>query len=157
MTLDLSAAQCYNKNVIQLQRSFYMKMNLWKKTGCMVLVSLLLLMLTACGRLKKEDVVGTYELVSMSTDDNSVNTQTIERLRQLGFVSTLEMKEDGTAEMNVYSKKMTLTYDLHQMVFRMEGDEGSFTYEDGRITFTQGGNIMIFQKTEPTVSASDMK
>ena len=130
-----------------------MKMNLWKKTGCMVLVSLLLLMLTACGRLKKEDVVGTYELVSMSTDDNSVNTQTIEGLRQLGFVSTLEMKEDGTAEMNVYGKKMTLTYDLNKMVFKADGDMVPFTFEDGRITFTQDGNSMTFQKIE--VSASD--
>lgn len=130
-----------------------MKMNQWKKISCTVLVCVFLLTLTACGGLKKEDVVGTYELISMTTEDNSVNEQTIQGLSQMGFVATLELKDDGTAEMNVYGKKMTLTYDLNKMVFKADGDAASFTFEDGRITFTQDGNSMTFQKIE--VSASD--
>ncbi len=130
-----------------------MKMNQWKKIGCTVLAGIFLLALTACGGLKKEDVVGTYELISMTTEDNSVNEQTIHGLRQMGFVATLELKDDGTAEMNVYGKTMTLTYDLNKMVFKADGDMAPFTFEDGRITFTQDGNSMTFQKIE--VSASD--
>ena len=130
-----------------------MKMNQWKKISCTVLMCVLLLALTACSGLKKEDVVGTYELISMTTEDNSVNEQTIQGLSQMGFVATLELKDDGTAEMNVYGKKMTLTYDLNKMVFKADGDMVPFTFEDGRITFTQDGNSMTFQKIE--VSASD--
>ena len=117
----------------------------------------LVLVLTACGSsLNPEDVAGNYVLISMTAADHSVNTQSIQELYDQGYVATMTVRKDGTAAMDIFGKKIELTYDLGKMVFRGGGADAPFTYEenDGIISVTQDGSSMTFRR-QTAVSGSD--
>ena len=77
-----------------------------KKVISVTIVILFVLSLAACSSLKKEEIVGEYELISFSMKDGSINytEEQLSQLKETGKVATLVIRDDDTATMDISLK-----------------------------------------------------
>lgn len=88
-------------------------------------------------------LVGNYDLTGMSSEGED-QSSSIKVLEGLGLSATMELKKDGTGTMNLFGKESTITFDRNKI--RINDQDMPFTYEDGKITFTEDNASLTFTK-----------
>ena len=69
-------------------------------------------------------------------------------MKAIGLTATLEIKDDGTAVMDIFGEKLNLTYDLRKMTFTYEGKDEKFTFDGSRVAFNNEGRSLEFTKVK---------
>lgn len=111
---------------------------------CLVLVLGLVMSLAACGGV---DVSGKYNLVSMESEGETVTMEDLQAVLGTEIEMYLELKPDGTGVMNMMGETVDMEY-ADGMIWAVGEEDGkvAFTVEDGKLTMTQDGETLIFQK-----------
>ena len=95
-------------------------------------------------------LAGSYRLIQMVDQEGSDVTEDLEMLGDVGLTVTLELNEDGTGTMNMFSENADITWTETEIV--MNGQSIPLTFEDGVLTLadTRGGkSILIFKAVDP--------
>lgn len=103
----------------------------------------------------KKDVVGSYEILSMSGAENDVSDEDLELMKGLGLVVTLDVYDDGEAIMDVFGEEIAMTYDMDRLVVTLKGMECAFTYENKLFELVEGDSTMVFTKVSDTPKSRD--
>ena len=115
--------------------------------AAVVLLVIIAIIAVRCGRTDAKDIVGTYEIVSVEGEDNSLSADDIEQMKDMDLTMTLDVRDDATAVMDVFGEKTEITYDLGDKTMEIDGQKVPFTYEDKQLEIKQNGSVMIFKKT----------
>ena len=85
---------------------------------------------------------GRYNLVGMVQDGETIATEDLVTMEELGFEMFLELKDDGTGEISLYGDTMEITWDDREIT----SDGETIPYEwDGRyLTLEQEGTSITF-------------
>lgn len=92
--------------------------------------------------MNKPNVVGTYELVSMEQNGETVGN--MDSLKSLGLTATMELKEDKTGTLNIFGETQQLTYDDKNIT--SDGQAVPYKFENNKLTMEQDGQKMVFEK-----------
>jgi hypothetical protein len=118
-----------------------------KSCVCALLALILVFSLASCDT-AKEKIVGTYDLVSSRGGGMDISEQQMEIFRASGLSATLEVRDDNTAEMDIYGNKVEMTYNLSKMIFIVNGKNTKFTFDGSKITIVSNGTTMVFLKRD---------
>ncbi len=88
-------------------------------------------------------LVGNYTLTGMYSNGED-QSSSIKTLEDLGYHATMELKSDGTGAIHLFGKDSDLTFDKEKMM--INDKEAPFTYEDGKITFSENNTSLTFTK-----------
>ena len=120
-----------------------------KKILSLILAAALLFALGGTGALAvdAEEIVGTYTLTGF--DDGETDSEAMmEALQALGMSATLEIREDGSAVLDLFGSTMELEFDFEAETATAEGDAVPFTFEDGVLEISSDGASMTFTQGE---------
>ena len=128
-----------------------------KKTGLIIgiIVAIVAIVAAVVGIIlvnaNKDSVVGSYVLTGIMNENGEEDASAMALLKAFGVSLTLEMKEDHTGVMEAYGQKTEFTWDEKNIKGKDEdGNEQTmeYTYENGKLTFTEDGQKMVFTKKE---------
>lgn len=102
--------------------------------------------------LQPADVAGNYLVVSMEGEE-TLSTEDLELMKEMGLTVGLELRSDGTGEMDLFGQPLELSFDTVGMTIEMEGQEVPFTYENGTITLKQSTGDMVFERASGSESS----
>ena len=108
----------------------------------------ILFALASCGAMLKSEIVGTYDWVSATGNYMNITEEQIDALKAIGVSATLEVRDDNTAEMDIYGNKVEITYNLSKMIFIVNGKNTKFTFDGSKITIVSNGTTMVFLKRD---------
>ena len=97
-------------------------------------------LLAGCGSVNK-DMVGTYKGIEMTEGDTTYDEKTLDTL---GVSFTLEVKDDGTAILDLAGDKTKLKYD--SKYFSDSESKSKYTFKDGVLTISSEDASMVFKK-----------
>ena len=117
-----------------------------KKMTCIAIICLFVLSLASCGAVDKSKIVGKYELSRAEGVGISLTKEQIDAMKVLGMTFTFEVKDDGTAFMDVFENQVDFTYDLRKMTFTCDGKDEKFTFDGEKIAFNNEGRKLEFTK-----------
>ena len=119
-----------------------------KKVISVAIAILFVLSLAACSSLKKEEIVGEYELISFSMKDGSINytEEQLSQLKETGKVATLVIRDDDTATMDIFGSKTEMTYKASSGIFVISGQNAKGKFENGIFTLYDNSATMKFRK-----------
>ena len=117
-----------------------------KKMLSMILAAVLLFTLGGVGALAAdaEEMVGTYTLTAFDDGSGTDSEAMMEAMQALGLSATLEIREDGSAVLDLFGTEMELEFDFDAETATAEGDAVPFTYEDGVLEISAEGASMTF-------------
>ena len=119
-----------------------------KRILCLTLVLSMVLCFAACGK-EEEDVTGRYDLVSMYGEDGGVAMEDMVALLGEDFEMYIELKDDGTAVMNIYGETMDLEWQDGQIWPAEEPDsKAPFTVEGTALTIEEESLTLVFEKSK---------
>ena len=117
-----------------------------KKVIGVVVACLVVFTLVSCSGLKKEEIVGTYDLISIAAGGVNYDEAQLDSLRILGQEATLEIRDDNTATMNLVGSKNEMTYNASTGIFVLKGQNVKATFENGVLTLKDNSGTMSFRK-----------
>lgn len=102
-----------------------------------------LFLLVGCTGNSNKDMVGTYKGVEMTEGDTTYDEETLDKLG-VGF--SLEVKEDGTAVLDLAGDKTELKYD--GKYFSDGESKSAYTFKDDTITISAEDMSLVFKKNK---------
>ncbi len=143
-----------------------------KKILSWMLVLALIASLGCAGALAADDeneIVGIYTLVDMPgaeipgmdqiagmlgglglPESFEIDTAMLLKIMTvMGQTATLEIRDDGTAAMDLFGSGGEIEFDLDTLTATVGEKSVTCTYEDGRLTFPIEGTILVFEKENP--------
>ncbi len=127
---------------------FKKEMLFMKKIAIAISVCILTLFISSCSAVDKSKFIGEYELSKAEGVGISLSQEQIDSMKAIGLTATLEIKDDGTAVMDIFGEKLNLTYDLRKMTFTYEGKDEKFTFDGSRVAFNNEGRSLEFTKVK---------
>lgn len=121
------------------------KMN---KVLAVAMALIMVLALAACGGSGGNlpaDRIGSYTLYEMTSDGETFDNEFLKSW-DMEDMFTLELKEDGTADMTADGETQSFKWDEQKFKGGIIGDEVAYTYADGKLTMTLDGDVLVFQK-----------
>ena len=94
----------------------------------------------------EKNIVGYYELYEMSSNSRSYTNEQLKKLKELGLIVTLELREDKTGTIDLFGEKKDLTYDKKNMT--IDGKSASYKIENEKIIMEDEENRLVFEKAE---------
>ena len=126
-----------------------------KKTIVWLLAVLLLCPALTAGVLAAEDdLCGTWYLVNMDDGSGEDHSAEIAAATALGLSATLEIREDGTASINLYGETYDFTVDTKNKNLLINDKEIPYKFEDGVLSFGDEEMTMFFTRKEPEVKST---
>jgi len=126
-----------------------------KKTMIWLLAVLMLFHVLGAGALAAgEDICGTWYLTDMDDGSGEDTSATIAAMNALGFSATLEIREDGTASIDLYGETHDFTADFEKELFVIGDDEIPYILKDGLLTFGDEEMTMTFSPKVPSSKGS---
>lgn len=114
-----------------------------KRTAKILLSVLVILSIlasfAACG---SKGPSGTYELVSMEMDGETVDA---DMLKEFGVEATITFNSDGTGSVDMMGDKEEFTWKGNTLTAD-DGEEISFKLEGDKLTLESDGEKMVFSK-----------
>lgn len=112
------------------------------------------LALVGCGSSDpKASFVGTWELVSLVQEGETISETDMEAMRQMGFVIYLELNDDDTCTMEYFGQPVEGTWEVKDEATCTVtiGDElvADCILEDGQLRMTDGASALIFAQIDP--------
>ena len=92
---------------------------------------------------KEVNIVGTYSLIEMKSESQSYTENDLKQLKEAGLEVKLELKEDKTAELDLFGTKQNLTYD--SKYFYSNDEKIVYSYADGILLLTNGNQSLKFE------------
>ncbi len=95
-----------------------------------------------------DEICGSYVLTEADDGSGTDSSQILAMLEAFGMTATLEIREDGTATLDLLGEKTELVFDFENKLVTAEDTAVPYTYTDGvlsfgndeaRFTFTKGG------------------
>ncbi len=121
-----------------------------KRIICLMLVVLsMFTLLAACGGGKGGNAseAGTYNLVSMTMGDTTVDLEALTAMGMPAGGIYVKLNGDGTGEMNVGTETMEICYENGKLWPVDEPDEPvSYTISGKTLTMSEDGTTMVFEK-----------
>ena len=114
---------------------------------CAILTIMSIMSLCSCSSTKQK-LVGTYDLVSIKTDESTETEELLNFYKNLGLTATLEIRDDNTAELNVFGQKSEMTYNLNKMIFTIDGKNKKFKFDGSKLTIGDSDTNMVFVKRD---------
>ena len=114
---------------------------------CAVLTVVCILSLSSCSATKK-NIVGTYNLISATGGGMSIPDEQLNNFKSMGLTATLEVRDDNTAEMDIFGQKVEMTYNINKMIFTVNGKNTKFTFDGSKITIVTNDTTMVFLKRD---------
>ena len=113
------------------------------KRPAKILLSVLLILsilscLAACG---SKGPSGTYNLVSMETDGETIDADT---LKEFGMEVTITFNSDGTGSIDMAGDKEEFEWKGNTIT--ADGEEIEFRLDGSKLTLEQDGETMVFSK-----------
>ncbi|MDD6643182.1 MAG: lipocalin family protein [Firmicutes bacterium] len=113
------------------------------KRSAKILLSVLLILsilscLAACG---SKEPSGTYNLVSMEMDGETIDADT---LKEFGMEVTITFNSDGTGSIDMADEKEEFEWKGNKII--ADGEEISFQLDGNKLTLKQDGETMVFSK-----------
>ena len=91
------------------------------------------------------NIAGSYKLVEMTEGSQTYSGSQLEAMESLmGKSVGLELKADKTGTLEVFGKKIEITYDDKNVI--ANGSPCPYTVNGNRITLEQSGTKMVFEK-----------
>ena len=149
-----------------------------KKIGCILLAIALMLTLgvgaLAADEDLTEELVGSYTLVDMpgaeipgledltgifdelpyDIDIEFDTPMLVKMMAAMGMPCTMEIREDGTANLNLFGSGGELEFDFDTLTASVNGTSIQCSYEDGLLTFPVEGLTLVFEKDDPNARFS---
>ena len=113
---------------------------------CLLTSLFLLFALVSCSAVRKSDLVGTYDLVSITGGGMNLTEEQVDAMEAIGMTSTLEIREDDTAIMDIYGTQTRYGYQISKMIFTADGKNTKFRFDGSRITIEAGSATIVFEK-----------
>lgn len=95
------------------------------------------------GGVEPADITGSYELEAVEGNGDTGN---LENMKSLGMTITLDVREDGTATMDLAGQRTEITYDADDMTMNIDGSTIPFRYKDDKLRIEQNGLTMVFAR-----------
>lgn len=106
----------------------------------------------------KEAFTGTWDLIGMTQDGESTDSEDIQVLSALGMKVTLSLNDDGTAQLVVFDSTMNGTWeavDSTNATATLDGQSVDMAIsESGELTLSESGSTMTFKKGEAASTSS---
>jgi len=116
-----------------------MKNGVKKALLALLIVTMSLALLTACG--SKQKISGTFYFVSMEQDGNTITAQDLERVGYSADDIIIELNADGTCS-------MTLLNDTGNGTYKLDGDKLEITIDGETVSATVDGDRIILQQDD---------
>jgi ABC-type glycerol-3-phosphate transport system substrate-binding protein len=104
-----------------------------KKSIALALALLLMLALCACGGEKADPAVGTWEIRSMTSGEETLSVDEVPALKNY---IVIELKADGTGTITSGGETLPLTWDATTIT--VEGDPANYKVSGDELTITSG-------------------
>lgn len=92
------------------------------------------------------EFVGSYLLSQVSGKNGTVFIEELASARSLGIPLTLEIRESGVAEMQIFDLHVDMTWTEEDTRFDTGTESVPFSFSDGLLTFTADDLSLVFQK-----------
>ena len=92
------------------------------------------------------DPVGTWKLVSMKEDGETISDEDLAMMEAIGMEITLELKEDGTGVLTIFDETTELHWKDGIMYEDDEDDAVEYVIEDGVLTMGDDTDELVFAK-----------
>ena len=115
------------------------------------LILLLLIIFRGCGTggASSRDISGLYKIESViGSTEGALTQEMLEEMQSNGLDITLDVSDDGTAVMDFFGQQIDLSYDLEKRTIDIDGNETSFKYSGGKLTWRTDDSTMVFKKQE---------
>ena len=104
-----------------------------------------LLLLTGCKGQDQYKIVGEYKLTELRSGDDGIDPRDILVMQAMGKVSTLSVKDDHTAVMDIYSEAFDMTWDKRHFYFD-DGAKMDYDYENDVLSLSDEENTLVFER-----------
>lgn len=113
-----------------------------KRTAKILLSVLLILSILSCfAACGSKGPSGTYNLVSMEMDGETIDADT---LKEFGMEVTITFNSDGTGSIVMADEKEEFEWKDNKII--ADGEEISFQLDGNKLTLEQDGETMVFSK-----------
>lgn len=134
-----------------------------KKVIAFILAAVMLMGLAACGshsedirdkdidavdgKIVADGVAGIYRLIEVESDDDALaaDEAAIATLESLGLISTLTVRDDGTASMSVFGEEMEGTWEADMVT--VDGQSFKYAVDGNKLVVEEGTSKLIFIRT----------
>lgn len=113
-----------------------------KRTAKILLSVLVILSILAClAACGSKGPSGTYSLVSMEMDGETIDA---DLLKTLGMEATITFNADGTGKVNLMGEKEEFEWKGNTII--ADGEEITFKLDGNKLTLEEDGQKMVFSK-----------
>lgn len=96
----------------------------------------------------RDELPGLYQLVSVHTEDETINDDLLSRLQALGVPMLLELHADRTSIFGVFDQAVTPVFDFDCMQVSLNGKTLPFFYLDSMLRIQDSEYDLIFEKQQ---------
>ena len=93
--------------------------------------------------------VGTYKIISMVQEDESVDEDTLKQMEAAGMICTLKLAADGNGNIDIFGDINEFTWADGKI--KVDENEVPFTLEDGILSMEADGASMTFRKVSDEI------
>ena len=93
-----------------------------------------------------EELPGEYLLVTLFTPEETIPEDTLSAIHRIGIPLRLTIREDGSAELQIFDQSSVLQLDLGSLQLTADGVQLPFFYHAGRLTVQEGRSYLVFEK-----------
>jgi FtsP/CotA-like multicopper oxidase with cupredoxin domain len=104
----------------------------------------------------EDEIPGSYTLYNMDDGSGEDNSEAIAALAAMGMTGTLEIREDGSAVLDLFGETIDLEFDFEKETVIFVDDVLDYDYEDGYLTFGDDEATFVFTKGELEVKGVDL-
>ena len=128
-----------------------------KKIGSILLAVVLVFTLSVGAMAAdRDEIVGSYSLCNMDDGSGEDNSEAIAALAAMGMTGSLEIREDGSAVLDLFGETIDLEFDFEKETVIFVDDVLDFEYEDGYLSFGDDEATFVFTKGELEVKSHDL-
>ena len=126
-----------------------------KKAMIWLLAMLMLCQVICAGALAAgEDICGTWYLTGMDDGSGEDTSAMIAAMNALGMSATLEIREDGTASIDLFGDTYDFNVDFEKELFLINEEEIVYVLKDGQLIFGDEDMTMTFSSKIPSSKGS---
>lgn len=99
----------------------------------------------------KKAYVGSWKLTGMTENGEAISQDDMAMMEAFGMTVSLTVSEDGNFELMYFGESQKGTWEAKSATeasFTVEGDTVSATLKDGKLTLSESGTDLVFEKDD---------
>lgn len=98
---------------------------------------------------KGKRIIGTYDLVGMTSEGEEISKDDIDLMKQYGLYVYIKVEDETSGVLTMFGEKLPFKYDSDNIIINNE--LCPYTYKNEELTLKKDTEELIFHKVDPSV------